>query len=250
MRARANHLGYDMAYGYCKPDIAAVNAASKATAISKKFDTLAGEYESNRLAPWYIAHSDEILGICRKLNVKNVLDVGCGTGYLLRELCKIKPGIKARGIDLSSQMIAIAGEKASAENINNLRFINDDWVALDESNIIDLEASGFDLVICANTFHYFSDPKQSARKFCHLLNGGGILILLERDKSNSPLTFLWGLLHRYLIKDHVEFYTQSKLVNVLEEAGFNSVSISRNIRRYFWKGKLFTNISLFICRKS
>ena len=143
----------------------------------------------------------------------------------------------------------IATKKAKAEKINNLQLINEDWEGLDDEKIIDLKASGIDLIICANAFHYFSDPQKAAQKFYRLLRKGGRLILLERDKSNSLLTFLWGLLHRHLVKDHVEFYTQSKLVNFFAEAGFNSVSISRCIRRSFWKGKLFTSVVILSWKK-
>lgn len=226
-----------------------MNATSKATVISKEFNALAREYESNRLAPWYKAHGEEILNICKTLTVTNVLDVGCGTAYLLREFCKLKPEIKALGMDLSPQMIAIAEKRAKAENINNLQFINADWETLDEEKINDLKAAEIDLIICANAFHYFADPQEATRKFYRLLDDSGSLIILERDKSNSPLTFLWGLLHRHLIKDQVKFYTQSDLVHCFKEAGFKSVSISRSIRRYFWKGKLFTSIALLNCQK-
>lgn len=226
-----------------------MNANSKAAIISKEFNSLAGEYESNRLAPWYKAHGEEILEICKNLTIKNVLDVGCGTAYLLRELCKTKPDINAFGMDLSAEMISAAEKKAAAENINNLQFINADWEALNDKKFIDLKETGIDLIICANVFHYFTAPQIATHKFYELLDSGGRLIILERDKSSSPLTFLWGLLHRHLIKDQVEFYTKTELIHFFKKAGFRTVSISQSIRRYFWKGKLFTSIAVLNCQK-
>ena len=226
-----------------------MSAIRKAAIVVKEFDALAGEYESNRIAPWYKAHCEEILNVCKTLAVKNVVDVGCGTAYLLRKLCKMKPEIKALGIDLSSQMIAIAERKARAEQIKNLQFMNVDWETWDAETSIDLKGTGIDLIICANTFHYFADPQKAAEKFYNLLNEGGTLIILDRDKATSPLTFLWDLFHRYLIKDHVQFYSRDELVIFFGDAGFKSILVSASIRRYLWKGKLFTSIALLSWQK-
>ncbi|MFC1665953.1 class I SAM-dependent methyltransferase [Pseudomonadota bacterium] len=226
-----------------------MNENSKAVIIGREFDALAGQYESNRLAPWYKAHADEVLKICAKLPINNVLDVGCGTAYLLRQLCTMQGKIKAVGMDLSAEMISNARSKAEAEKFRNLKFIHADWEALDDEEWRKLKEVGFNLIVCANTLHYFEDPHVATQKFYELLVDGGRLIILERDKSSSPLTFLWGFLHRYLIKDQVEFYTQSELIQIFKEVGFRSVAVTRSIRRYFWKGKMFTSIALLNCEK-
>jgi len=221
----------------------------KTAVISEEFNRLAAEYETNRLSSWYKAHGEEILELCNSLKHKKVLDVGCGTAFLLRKLCKSYPEIKAIGMDLSSEMMLVAERKAKAENIENIQFIHADWETLDNKGFSELKTEGIDLIICANAFHYFEEPRLATQKFYDLLENGGKLIILDRDKSNSPLTFLWGFLHKYLIKDEVRFYTQSDLIDFLKQAGFGSVTIAQSIRRYFWKGKLFTSIALLNCQK-
>ena len=222
---------------------------SKAVTIAKEFDALAEQYESNRLAPWYKAHACEILKICENLSIRNVLDVGCATAYLLRKLCTMLEGIEAIGMDLSAEMISTARKKTKAENIDHLQFVHADWESLDDETWSSLKESELDLVICANTLHYFDNPQKVIQKFYDLLGDGGRLIVLERDKSSSPLTLLWGFLHRYVIKDQVEFYTQSELIEFFKAAGFRSVTVTQSIRRYFWKGKMFTSLALLNCEK-
>lgn len=209
--------------------------------IEKEFDALASTYETNRLAPWYRAHSDEILKKCPSMAQGDILDVGCGTGYLLRNILGRNPGARGVGLDISSGMISEADRKAQQERISNVEFIKTDFEKLDASMF---ETYNFKIVVCASTFHYFADPLQAAIMLRSVLGAGGTLYLLERDKARSPLTRLWGFLHRNCIKDRVEFYDQEELGRIFRQAGFKDPEAVQSIRRYFWKGKLFTSIVL------
>ena len=52
----------------------------------------------------------------------HVLDVGCGTGQATRDVARIATNGSALGVDLSSQMIALARETADAEGLDNVEF--------------------------------------------------------------------------------------------------------------------------------
>jgi|688.fasta_scaffold32847_5 SAM-dependent methyltransferase len=83
---------------------------------------------------------------------KNVLDLGCGTGLAVQFLrCKSKQYV---GVDLSSEMLAVAREKFP----DHLFF---------EKSILDLELSKeFDLVISAfDTINHFINPADWKRVF-------------------------------------------------------------------------------------
>lgn len=214
--------------------------------IKKEFDDLAPVYESNRLSPWYQAHAKEILRQCPPLRDGNILDVGCGTGYFLRNYLKRNPGARGAGLDVSLAMIGEARKKAESEQIGNVEFVNGDF---EEISLQTFALYDFRIIVCANAFHYFSDPQRAADKLFRLLGDGGVLFILERDKSRSPLTLLWSFLHRNYIKDQVEFYDQNELLQFFERAGFREASVIQSIRRYFWKSKLFTSIVLIGCRK-
>ena len=209
--------------------------------IEKEFNAIAAEYETNRLADWYQAHADEILKHCLDLEEGDILDVGCGTGYFLRSYLKRKPHIRAVGIDTSSTMIDEAKKKASTAGLKNLEFIHANWEKLNPDVFNDYR---FKVIFCANAFHYFSDPQSATDRLFKQLAEGGTLYVLERNKTLSPLTFLWGFIHKVFIKDQVIFYKTSELVSFLEKAGFNHIKILSSIKKYFWKNKLFTKIVL------
>ena len=214
--------------------------------IQREFDSLAAEYETNRLAPWYQAHAELILDACPSLENGDILDVGCGSGYLLRSFLARNPGCRGVGVDLSAGMVAESRRRAEADGVNRIRFLQADWESLDLRTLGDY---AFGFAFCANAFHYFSAPQQAARKLHDVLADGGTLYVLERNKSNSPLTRLWAWLHRHWIKDNVEFYTLSELASFFKQAGFTEVTVVRAVNRLFWKNKLYTSIVLLKCTR-
>ncbi|HSH41438.1 MAG TPA: class I SAM-dependent methyltransferase [Arenicellales bacterium] len=214
--------------------------------VEREFNALAADYELNRLAPWYRAQADLILNACEPLAAGDVLDVGCGTGYLLRSYLARSPGARGVGIDIAGAMVEQAAALAAADGVNNVKFIKADWETLEPGELDEFE---FRLAFCTSAFHYFSAPQQAAEKLCRMLDTGGTLYLIERNKSNSPLTLLWGWLHRHWIKDNVEFYSLAEVVDCFRTAGFADVAVVRTVNRLLWKNKLYTSVALIKCTK-
>jgi len=214
--------------------------------VEKEFDNLAIEYESNRLSGWYQAHADEVLKHCLDLKEGDILDVGCGTGHFLRLYLKNKPHVRALGIDISSNMIAQAKERAYEAGLDNLKFVQANWENL---NLDTLKDYNFKAIFCANTFHYFTTPQTATDRLFEQLADGGTLYIVERNKARSPLTAFWGFLHNFFIKDQVVFYKKAALINFFRTAGFKHVKLLSSIKKYFWKKKLFTSIVLIEGKK-
>ena len=203
-------------------------------------------------SPWYKAHADAVLELISD-NVeskntdalpKDILDIGSGTGYLLRAYCQRYPNAQGLGVDIAPNMAVIANRKAQDAGLANLKFLVEDWEDID---IDTLGLKKLNTIVCANALHYFSDPLAATQKMAQALKSGK-LIIVERDKSRSLLTLFWNILHRTVIKDHVVFYDQNALFNLLEKAGFQNIRVSRRLKRYFWKGKLFTHIIIISCQ--
>ena len=206
--------------------------------IIDEFDGKADEYEQNRLGGWYIAQLRRLARHIGDSSRGDILDIGCGTGWLLRTLAESQPERTFVGIDISSQIIAKA-RSSLPESISNVDFIAADFEALDLQR---LSPYAFSEIVCTSAFHYFARPGEALSRMRELLVKNGSLYLVERDKSASPLTAVWDLLHRYYIKDHVRFYSTEQLRIMLGEAGYSNVEVIEAIKRYFWHGKLQTNI--------
>ena len=206
--------------------------------IIREFDGKADTYEEYRLGEWYIAQLQQLVTHVKGAAPGDILDVGCGTGWLLRSLAVEQPDRRYVGVDISPGMIASARARLP-ESVRNVDLINGDWESLHVDALSDYEISA---IVCTSAFHYFAEPLESLKKMCQVLREGGSLFLVERNKSGSPLTAVWDLLHRYLIKDHVRFFSSQELRDLLVAAGFSDSEILDAIRRYFWYGKLQTNI--------
>jgi 2-polyprenyl-3-methyl-5-hydroxy-6-metoxy-1,4-benzoquinol methylase len=94
-----------------------------------------------------------------------VLDIGCGTGALARELAQ-KRGAKVTAIDLAPRMIDVARLRTS----QTLR------VDYRVADIMELSPRGFDVAIAVNTLHHLPLAEIVERMANAVVPGGQVLI--------------------------------------------------------------------------
>jgi len=102
----------------------------------------------------------------------HVLDVGCGTGLTTREVARLATKGSALGVDLSSQMIGYARERAKSEGLDNVEFRNADV------QIHPFESGAFDAVISRMGSMFFGEPVSAFANMHRALRAGGRLTLL------------------------------------------------------------------------
>jgi len=212
--------------------------------IREEFDAEAETYESGRMAPWYKAQGRMVLEALDRVDGP-VVDVGCGTGWFLRKLAQTHPGIHGIGLDLSGAMVERARELAETEGLKGLCFRRGDWEDPDVARQIqELLPRPAEVVTCISAFHYFHDPAGALGRMRELLGPGGRVLVMERAKDGSLLTAAWDLLHRSVLRDGVRFYRSEELRQLMTQAGLVEVRTLREVRKRFWKGKLYTSLAL------
>jgi ubiquinone/menaquinone biosynthesis C-methylase UbiE len=86
----------------------------------------------------------------------------------------------------------------------------------------------FDVVISANSFHYFDDPLESLQEMQRVLKPDGRLVLLDWCRDGW-ICQLCDIALKWIDPAHKQCYTQKELHNFLNSAQFQ-VSRSARVR--------------------
>ncbi|MGO8686891.1 MAG: class I SAM-dependent methyltransferase [Candidatus Dormibacteria bacterium] len=138
------------------------------------FDVRAPGYESGRLGALHreIADRTVALALSSAPTARRVLDVGCGTGYLLRELARRLPdATRLDGVDPAPSMVEVAWTLATTDA--RLHFAQGFAEALPHP------AASFDLVVSTTSFDHWEDQQAGLRQCARVLVPGGRLVLTD-----------------------------------------------------------------------
>lgn len=172
--------------------------------------------ERNVLIP-YLAET--VKNIMIKKHLHKVLDVGCGTGLLVRYLNANH--FDAIGCDSSPQGIKIARK-------NNGRV----KIILAKASSLPFKDNSFDLITSVSIIEHL--PQKDALKFIleckRILNKNGFIFLITPNFA-TPLRVLAGRKwFAYLDPTHINFYTPKTLSKLLVTNGFKNPRTQFGVR--------------------
>lgn len=136
-----------------------------------------------------------------------VLEIGCGTGYLLNAL---KPA-RGVGIDISAGMIAVA-----KENYSHLEFYQ-----MDAENI-QLEEN-FDFIIISDTLGYFEDIQRAFKELAKVAHPGTRIIITYHSFLWQPLLKVVEWLRLKMPQPHLNWLNKRDIINLLRLEGFEII---------------------------
>ena len=113
-----------------------------------------------------------------------ILDVGCGTGRLLRTASEQFPGATLEGVDAAEGMIEQA--KASAEPTSRINF------QLGTAEHLPFPDGQFDLVFSTMTFHHWADQGVGIREVARVLKPAGRWLLAD-FVATGPMRWLFAV---------------------------------------------------------
>ena len=170
----------------------------------------------------------------------NIIDVATGTGDLAIAAMRLEP-VKITGIDISTEMLAIAREK-----IARLGFTDKIMMLKGDSAAISFGDAGFDVAMSAFGVRNFEDTLAGLREMCRVLRPGGMVMIMEFSKPAwFPLKQIYGLYfskilpwigrrisgdpdaYTYLPETVSQFPENDAFLDILTEAGFRDVNQKR-----------------------
>ncbi|MGH7918506.1 MAG: class I SAM-dependent methyltransferase [Candidatus Dormibacteraceae bacterium] len=175
------------------------------------FDDRAHRYEDGRRGAMHGEIVERTLGLALSVapSPKKVLDVGCGTGLLLRELGRRAPGVlELSGIDAAPGMVEVAALRATGEPRLTVRQAVAERLPFDDGR--------FDLVVSTTSFDHWQDQAAGLGECARVLAPGGRLVLCDQCSPLLVVTLPFG--HRGRAR------TPRSVRRLLRGAGFSGIT--------------------------
>ena len=178
------------------PDLAKENEGFQDAYFNDLFSREAQNFwftSRNRLITWalqkYFPHAESLL------------EIGCGTGYVLSGIQKTRPDLTLNGSE-----IFVSGLDFASQRLNNIELFQMDARKIPFDSEFDV-IGAFDVIE-----HITEDELVLSEIFRSLNRGGGLLITVPQHP------FLWSFTDEYAC--HVRRYTAEDLKAKVERAGF------------------------------
>ncbi|MCB1112362.1 MAG: class I SAM-dependent methyltransferase [Chlamydiia bacterium] len=142
-----------------------------------------GHEDDHRLMTLAKAWPPRFLEIMKEKQIPvdaDVLDVGCGNGYLTACFAKAFPDARFVGFDNSQQQLEVCRQRSQT----NIVWENCDVYHLDE--LKERYPRLFDVVHCRFVLNHLTDPTVAMDQLLQVVKPGGLLILQEASKDNYP----------------------------------------------------------------
>jgi SAM-dependent methyltransferase len=141
----------------------------------------------------------------------NVLDVGCGAGWLSRRLAKLVPEGRVVGMDISDEMIRRA--RRSSVDFGNLLFVTGEVAE------IPWQPHFFSHAISVESSYYWPNPAAGIRDISRVLHDGGSAWILINYYRDNPHCHQWAEL--LAVRTHL--LSGDEWAELFRAAGFSDV---------------------------
>ncbi len=145
----------------------------------------------------------------------NVLDVGCGAGWLVRLLAEQVPEGRVVGLDISDEMIRRA--RRSNLDVENAMFV------IGEAEEIPWDANFFTHAISVEAAYYWPDPRAALREIYRVLREGGSAWTLINYYRENVHAHQWG--ENLSVPAHL--FSTAEWAALFAAAGFSDVKQER-----------------------
>jgi 2-polyprenyl-3-methyl-5-hydroxy-6-metoxy-1,4-benzoquinol methylase len=144
---------------------------------------------------------------------RDILDVGCSSGYLARPL--VEAGARVVGIELDPASAAAARAVCAEVVVGDVESVELPWAP-----------ASFDAVVCGDVVEHLREPEAALVRLRPLLRPDGRLVVATPNVANwairlSLLAGRWRYTDRGILdRGHTRLFTRKTLVEAVTEAGY------------------------------
>ncbi len=168
----------------------------------RAYDALYGSPEllEQYLDPSRLVFYDEVAAACAELRPASTVDLGCGSGHLLRALLDRLPEARALGVDHASSGIDVARKL-----VPEARFMVGDLYRLNPPE-------RFELVLCTEVLEHLTRPREGLERIVEWRAEGGRVAITVPDGA-------WDA-----FEGHANFWSEDELRDFLAPHGLESIA--------------------------
>jgi arsenite methyltransferase len=192
-----------------------MNSNNLKDALRDEFDRWAEAGRGEGMEQDHLPITLPVLGKMRLAPTDNVLDVGCGAGWLSRRLAKFAPEGRVVGMDISDEMIRHA--RRASVDFGNLLFVSGEVAE------IPWQPHFFSHAISVESSYYWPNPAAGLKDIFRVLQDGGSAWLLINYYRDNPHCHQWG----ELLAVPTHLLSAVDWVEIFRGAGFSSVAHER-----------------------
>jgi ubiquinone/menaquinone biosynthesis C-methylase UbiE/acyl carrier protein len=127
----------------------------------------------------------------------NILDAGCGPGYLAEKMLTIFPSVLVTAVEIDPVLIDVAQKRLNA-------YCTDGRCSIIQNSILQIDCpdNSFDFIISRLVIEHVPDPDAACRELLRVLKPGGTLVLIDNDfemhiRTTPPIQELSDLYDAY-----------------------------------------------------
>lgn len=146
------------------------SSSSDPREVAERYDAWAASYDDD-LASWSYRAPAVVAGIALAREPESVLDVGCGTGLVGRELRQRGYAGRLHGLDLSEASLAVAAASGAYDEVT----------PADLQQPLPLGDASADAVLCVGVMTYLPDVEAIWRELARVTRPGGVVVVTQRE---------------------------------------------------------------------
>ena len=194
--------------------------------MSNPYKQLAIEFDewaqNNRAESMENGHWDVTVQMLDSLDlsmVSSMIDVGCGNGWLVREMLNrgVRTGI---GLDISPEMISVANQSNQFGERENYLVGNGEAIKLPDASV--------DCITNIESLYYYPKPEDALKEWARIARSGAKLAMMMDLYVENPATHNWI----DALEVPVRLFSMTELQEMLERNGWTEIRlVQRRDRR-------------------
>lgn len=159
-----------------------------------------------------------------------ILDAGCGSGSMAREIARTAPKANVVGVDLRDDYIDYARRRTAEAGLKNLSFETGDIRELPYSN------DSFDIIWTKYVLQWVAEPMRAMREFARVLKPGGLLISVNFDGfavTHEPPDPAIQPMTEFIFSNLVDSFIGRKMAGMCRECGLFDIDVKMEADRVY-----------------